>query len=77
MFKNFDPHKPYFYSVSLMFILAGALLTAVSLVETIFNMLPNDYTFNNVFAKLAAGLVVMVLGYIHLELELIRVSRKN
>jgi len=77
MYKNFDPHTPYFYSVSLMFILSGALLLGISIMEAVLNEFSSGFSFNNVFAKLAAGLVVMALGYIHLELELVRISRKH
>lgn len=75
MYKGFDPHKPYFLNVAVIFILVGAGLFAIGLVEWILNMWW-FYDFTAPLFKVASGLVVTSLGYIHLELELIRISRK-
>ena len=76
MYKGFNPHEPYFQSVSLALILVGALIFSLGGVEWILNLLA-DYDFNAPFLKILGGLVVTGLGYIHLELELIRISRKG
>jgi hypothetical protein len=75
MFKGFDPHKPYFHSVSLALIVTGAGIFAVGLVEWLLNYF-DFYYFHAPFSKIVAGLIIAALGYIHLELELIRISRK-
>ena len=75
MYKDFDPHKPYFHSVALAFIILGAGFFAVGSVEWFANSY-SSYGFAFPAAKVLGGLVVAALGYIHLELELIRISRK-
>lgn len=74
MYKNFDPHKPYFYGVALAFIIFGSAIVAIGIVEWIVNL----YSTNNPFLapsfKVIAGVIVTALGYIHLELELLRIQ---
>jgi hypothetical protein len=60
-----------FYGVALFLILIGAGIVAVGLVEE-FGMLLWNWQFGWPAAKTVAGLVVLALGYIILELELIR-----
>jgi hypothetical protein len=75
MYKGFDPHKAYFHSVSLAFILLGASLFSIGSVEWLLNHFA-FYDLSYPLLKIVAGLVITALGYIHLELELIRISRK-
>jgi len=75
MLTKFDPHTPYFRGVAMAFIVLGSAIVAVGVVEWILNYASND-TFNDPLLKLLAGIVIIILGYIHLELELIRISRR-
>lgn len=74
MYKNFDPKQPYFYAVAMTIILAGCLVLSVGIVELISN-LHGDSSFSQPFTKIIGGLVVLALGYIHLELELLRIKK--
>ena len=76
MYKNFNPHTPYFYSVAMALIVIGAAFVAIGGVEWILNEL-GTMSFSFPAVKIIGGLVVAALGYIHLELELIRISRKS
>jgi hypothetical protein len=73
MFGKFDNHKPYFRGVALATLLAGAVLVALGGVELILNLWGNDSFTSPVF-KIIGGLAVLSLGYIHLELEMMRVK---
>lgn len=75
MYKNFDPHKPYFYGVAMALIVAGSLVFTVGLVELLSNLIGTT-NFNQPAIKLIGGLIVIALGYIHLELELTRIKTK-
>lgn len=71
MFKKFDAHARYFQSVALMSIIAGASIVAIGIVEMGGNLWW-DLGFTNPFFKIVAGFIVISLGYIHLELEIMR-----
>jgi len=72
-FRKFDNHKPYFRGVALATLLAGAVLAALGGAELILNLW-SSYTFTSPVFKIMGGLAVMSLGYIHLELEMMRVK---
>ena len=72
-FRKFDNHKPYFRGVALATLLAGAVLAALGAAELILNLWWN-YDFTSPIFKIIGGLAVMSLGYIHLELEMLRVK---
>jgi hypothetical protein len=76
MLKDFDVHTPYFYGVALATIIAGAALFALGAVEWLFGALDIQYFMHPLF-KAMGGLVIMSLGYIHLELELMRIHRNR
>jgi hypothetical protein len=72
-FRNFDSHKPYFRGVAMATLLCGAVILALGIAELAINMWGNsDYT--DPLFKIIGGLIVASLGYIHLELELIRIK---
>ena len=75
MFKRFDPHAPYFWSVAMALIVSGSGLLAFGGIEWLSNIFL-DFNFATPSSKIIGGLIVIALGYIQLELELIRVSRK-
>lgn len=70
---RFDTHKPYFQGVAIATLLCGALILALGAVELALNIWAHDLYSNAVF-KIIGGLVVISLGYIHLELEMLRVK---
>lgn len=72
-FEGFDMHKPYFRGVALGMILAGAAVIALGIVELAANLY-YDTAFFIPSLKLTGGLIVTALGYILLELELIRIK---
>ena len=74
MYKNLDSSKPYFWGVAMFLIIAGALLLAVGLVEWLMSWLGGP-TYADLTLKVVGGLVVLALGYIHLELELLRLKK--
>lgn len=61
-----------FYGVALLMIIIGAALFAVGAVAWALNCYLNTTVISIPSLKLMGGLVVMALGYIILELELIR-----
>lgn len=65
-----------FYSVSLALILVGAGIFALGIVEWIFNYF-GSYGFTAPLFKAIGGLLVLGLGYIHLELVLARKNLQN
>ena len=75
MYKKFDPHAPYFLGVAMAMIIAGAGVLTVGAVEWMSNVFLS-IGFSSPTFKIIGGLVVIALGYIQLELELIRTSRK-
>ena len=72
-FRKFDNHKPYFRGVAMATLLTGAVLAALGAAELILNLWWN-YEFTSPIFKIIGGLAVMSLGYIHLELEMMRVK---
>jgi len=73
--RKFDDKKPYFWGVAIATLLSGAAILALGLVELGFNLW-RDGSFVSPISKVIGGLVVLSLGYIHLELEMMRVSKK-
>lgn len=70
--RNLDK-KPYFRGVALVTILAGAAVLALGLVELGINLW-GDGGYVLPTGKIIGGLVVLSLGYIHLELEQLRIK---
>lgn len=73
MFKKFDNHKPYFRNVAIATLLCGAAILALGIVELGMNLWGNTEYSAPLF-KMVAGLIVTSLGYIHLELEMLRIK---
>jgi len=72
--RTYDSHQPYFRGVAMALILFGAVLFAVGLSQWVLNLWwVSTYFMPSV--KVMAGAVIMALGYIHLELELIRIRK--
>ena len=71
--RKFDRHKLYFRGVAIVTLLSGAALLALGLVELGFNLFGN-YAFAYPVFKIIGGFAVLSLGYIHLELEYLRVK---
>ena len=72
-FRNFDNHKPYFQGVAIATLLSGAAILALGIVELAMNIWgTSDYSAP--FFKIIGGLAVISLGYIHLELEMLRIK---
>ena len=70
---DINKHKTYFKGVALATILCGAVILALGLVEWGMNYWGSS-SFSEPVLKVIGGLVVLSLGYIHLELELLRVK---
>lgn len=66
-----NPKEAAFYSVALFLIVIGAGIMAFGIVEWLFNALRNSDFFMP-SAKIIGGLIVLALGYIQLEIELLR-----
>jgi len=73
--KKFDSKKPYFLDVAIATLLSGAGILALGLVELGFNVWGHE-SFAAPMSKVIGGLVVLSLGYIHMELELMRTVKK-
>jgi uncharacterized membrane protein HdeD (DUF308 family) len=71
MFRKLDARKRHFLNVAMATIICGAAILAAGIVELVSN-LTSTSDFTSPLFKIAAGLVVISLGYIHLELELQR-----
>ena len=69
--EKFDKHKKYFASVAMATLLCGAGILALGIVELGFNLFA-DSGFSAPMSKVIGGFIVLSLGYIHLELEMIR-----
>jgi len=68
-----NPFRPYFYGVAMALIVGGAGIFATALVESVFNVFA-DAGFGDVMLKAIGGLIVLALGYIQIELELLRMT---
>jgi hypothetical protein len=73
MFRKFDNHKPYFRGVAIATLLTGAVFAALGGAELVLNLL-GGYSFAAPIFKIIGGLAVLSLGYIHLELEMLRIK---
>jgi len=73
--SKLDNKKPYFAGVAVATLLSGAGILALGLVELGFNVWGTE-SFSSPMGKIIGGLVVLSLGYIHLELEMMRVAKK-
>ena len=72
MDKNQAKDKP-FYGVALFLILVGIVIFAVSGISWLFSVYgAGTVIVSSPFTKIIGGLIVMALGYIQLELELLR-----
>ena len=71
--RMFGDRKPYFFGVAIATILVGSAILAMSLAELASNLWL-DGTFSQPSIKLIGGLLVISLGYIHMELEAIRIT---
>ena len=74
MLQPLDPHKPYFRAVALALILFGAAIVAGGLAELILNIFL-DFGFFAPAFKIIGGALVLGMGYIQLELELLRIQK--
>lgn len=66
-----DPEKIKFYGVAMLLIVAGVIAFCLGAVMWCFNYF-GDTTFSVPSSKIMGGLIILALGYIVLELELIR-----
>ncbi len=66
--------KPLFRGVAMATLLAGAVILAMGIVQLGFNLW-GDSSYNAPVSKIIGGLIVLSLGYIHLELEMMRISK--
>jgi len=73
IFRKFDNHKPYFQSVAIATLLVGAAILALGIVELLLNIGGNA-NYSAPMFKIVGGLIVTSLGYIHLELEMLRIK---
>jgi hypothetical protein len=75
MFKRRSAENLTFYGVALFIILVGIAILAVGLVQLAGQMLW-EWQFGWPMAKVMAGMVILSLGYVVLELELLRRNNK-
>lgn len=66
-----NPKEISFFGVAILVLLAGAAIFAYGVVAWLFNVY-QDTGFAIPSLKIIGGLVVMSLGYIQLEIELLR-----
>ncbi len=71
MFKR-KTNEHSFYGVALAMIMLGILVFTYGLVGWVFNLLGSGCTFVFPSMKIMGGAIIIALGYIHLELELLR-----
>ncbi len=71
--RNLDSKKPYFRSVAIATLLCGAAILALGIIELGMNLWGKS-DFSSPMSKVIGGLAVLSLGYIHLELELLRIK---
>lgn len=74
MFFHKDKPKRTFMGVAIATLLTGAVLIALGAVEWGFDMWGSG-GYTSPISKIIGGLIVLSLGYIHLELEMIRVKK--
>lgn len=73
MFRR-DASKISFLGVAMFLILAGAAILALGLVMWIYNFLGSSL-FATPSLKVIGGLIILGIGYILLEIELIRTKK--
>ena len=73
MYKKRNPHDPYFQGVALAVIVFGSFVFAVGVVQWLYETLGTQFS-SDPMLKVVGGAVVVVLGYVLLELELIRIK---
>lgn len=66
-----DPEKIGFFGVAILLIVLGAAIFSVGLVMWFFNCF-GDMAYHFPAVKVIGGLLILAMGYIVLELELIR-----
>jgi hypothetical protein len=66
--------NPTFWTLRSLRLLSGAAILALGLVELGFNVWGNE-SFASPMSKVIGGLIVLSLGYIHMELEMMRVKK--
>lgn len=71
--RNFDNHKPYFRGVAIAILLCGIVIVALGIVELALNLFGHNLYSAPIF-KIIGGLIVLSLGYIHFELEMLRIK---
>ena len=71
MFQHIHMEKPYFYGVALSIIVFGAGIAAIGAVEWLMNYYAG-LGFVEPINKVIGGAIILSLGYIHLELEMMR-----
>ncbi|MEK9156043.1 MAG: hypothetical protein AAB360_01940 [Patescibacteria group bacterium] len=71
MFKKKDTSHQ-FYSVAMAIILAGAFIFTYGAVGWLWNVFGTSCSFVYPSEKIIGGLLVIALGYIQLELDLLR-----
>ena len=69
---NKDPKTATFYGVAMLLILFGVAIFAYGLIQWIYNTWTSQVCWAFPSLKVIGGLTVMALGYIVLELELLR-----
>ena len=72
--RHHSRNEPYFWGVALAVIVVGSGIFAVGCVEWLENFLISA-GFHTPAYKIFAGLIVIALGYITMELELIRTQK--
>ncbi|MFA6082000.1 MAG: hypothetical protein WC773_01105 [Patescibacteria group bacterium] len=70
------PREKNFLDVAMAFIVVGAFILTYGIIQWGVNVGNSEVVYNLPSEKIIGGLVVMGLGYIQLQLELIR-SRNN
>ena len=75
MFFKRDRPKQQFMGVAIATLLVGAIIIALGVVELGFNFWGTT-AYSVPTYKIIGGLIVMSLGYIHLELEMLRIDKK-
>ncbi len=75
MFNKSHKEKT-FLGVAMFIILLGVIVLVIGLCQWVYNWWYLDYAFAMPSAKVIGGLVVIALGYIQLELELIRTHKR-